>query len=189
MVDIGGQRDLFRMICFVGSSARLTRGPVCFISNQGALPGYVEMKKLFAVAGLTVSFAALCGYGQTPAPDVKAAPRAIPRTAGGKPDFAGYWNIPYVPNMALGKEDSVPYTEAGRAAYVNHDSKDDPTSNCWFPGVPRIMQSPYPSQWVQTPSHLVILFEYMHTFRSIPLDGRPHPDKMEPAFMGDSTGH
>jgi len=147
------------------------------------------MKKLLAVAGLAISFGVLCAFGQTPATGVKAAPGAIPRTAGGKPDFAGYWNIPYVPNMALGKEDSVPYTEAGRAAYVNHDAKDDPTSNCWFPGVPRIMQSPYPSQWVQTPSHLVILFEYMHTFRSIPLDGRPHPDKMEPAFMGDSTGH
>jgi hypothetical protein len=40
-----------------------------------------------------------------------------------------------------------------------------------------------------TPTHRVILFEYMHTFRSIPLNGRPHPADMEPAFMGDSTGH
>jgi hypothetical protein len=78
---------------------------------------------------------------------------------------------------------------AGRAAYKNHDAKDDPTSNCWLPGVLRIMQSPYPTQIVQTPTHLVILFEYMHTFRSIPLNGRPHPKNMEPAFMGDSTGH
>jgi hypothetical protein len=51
------------------------------------------------------------------------------------------------------------------------------------------MQSPYPTQWAQTPSHLLILFEYMHTFRSVPLDGRPHPKDMEPAFMGDSVGH
>jgi len=29
----------------------------------------------------------------------------------------------------------------------------------------------------------------MHTFRSIPLNGRPHPANMEPAFMGDSNGH
>jgi hypothetical protein len=148
-----------------------------------------DAHNLFAAAGLIFSVGALCASGQTPAPDSKPASRAIPRTAGGKPDFTGYWNIPYVPNMALGHEDAVPYTETGRAAYINHDSKDDPTSNCWFPGVPRIMQSPYPSQWVQTPTHLVILFEYMHMFRSIPLDGRPHPNKMEPAFMGDSTGH
>jgi len=119
----------------------------------------------------------------------KAPGKPIPRTAEGKPDFTGYYNIPYTPNMALNKENEVPYTDLGRAAYKNHDSKDDPTGNCWFPGVPRIMQSPYPSQWVQTKDFLVILFEYMHTFRSIPLNGRPHPQNMELAFMGDSTGH
>ncbi len=51
------------------------------------------------------------------------------------------------------------------------------------------MQSPYPAQIVQTKDFLVILFEYMHMFRSIPLNGRPHPANMEPSFMGDSTGH
>lgn len=106
-----------------------------------------------------------------------------------KPDFSGFWNIPYAPNMAQGNEAGVPYTDAGREAYRVHDSKDDPTSNCWYPGVPRIMQSPYPIQIVQTPEYLVILFEYMKLWRSIPLDGRPHPKNMEPAFMGDSTGH
>jgi hypothetical protein len=117
-----------------------------------------------------------------------AAP-SIPGMPDGKPDFSGYYDIPYVPNMALNKEDEVPYTERGRAAYRNHDAKDDPTANCWLPGVPRIMQSPYPIQIVQSPGILVILFEYMHTFRSIPLNGRPHPPRMEPAFLGDSTGH
>jgi hypothetical protein len=48
---------------------------------------------------------------------------------------------------------------------------------------------PYPAQFAQTPSYLLILFEYMHTFRSIPLNSRPHPSDMEPAFMGDSSGH
>jgi hypothetical protein len=113
----------------------------------------------------------------------------IPQTADGKPDFSGYWNVPYVPNMAQGKEESVPYTEVGREAFRNHDSKDDPTSKCWYPGVPRIMQSPYPMQILQTRDYLVLLFEYMRLWRSIPLDGRPHPKNMEPQFMGDSVGH
>ena len=113
----------------------------------------------------------------------------IPRTAEGKPDFSGFWDLPYVPNMAQGKEDAVPYTERGRQAFQNHDAKDDPTSNCWYPGVPRIMQSPYPVQIVQTRDYLVLLFEYMRMWRSIPLDGRAHPKNMEPAFMGDSSGH
>lgn len=135
-----------------------------------------------------------------------ASAKQIPRTQQGKPDFSGFFNIPFVPNMAAGPrqggegsagqldavapgESGVPYTEAGKAAYVNHDSKDDPTANCWLPGVPRIMQSPYPAQFVQSADYLVILFEYMHTFRSIPLNGRPHPENMEPSFLGDSTGH
>ena len=102
-------------------------------------------------------------------PAAAAESKPVPRAPDGKPDFSGYFNIQYTPNMAMGKEDSIPYTPAGKAAFLNHDAKDDPTANCWLPGFPRIMQSPYPAQFVQTPSYLVILFEYMHTFRSIPL--------------------
>src|SRR5215472_12906200 len=72
-------------------------------------------------------------------------------------DLSGYWNLPYVPNMAQGKEDTVPYTPAGKAAYVSHDSKDDPTGFCLYPGVPRVMQSPYPVQFVQTSNQLLML--------------------------------
>ena len=134
---------------------------------------------LLAVAPLVLSWA-LAAAESNP---------GIPRTADGKPDFSGLYTIPYTPNMAQGKEQDVPYTERGRQAFLNHDSKDDPTSNCWFPGVPRIMQSPYPARIVQTHDYLVILFEYNTMFRMIPLDGRAHADKMEPSFMGDSVGH
>jgi hypothetical protein len=113
---------------------------------------------------------------------------ALPRTAWGKPDFTGFWNLPYVPNMAVGKESEVPYTERGRKAFEEHDSKDDPTGNCWYPGMPRIMQSPYPVHILQTPQYFTILFEYMRLWRAIPLDNRPHPANMEPDFMGHSSG-
>src|SRR5437764_14205033 len=108
-----------------------------------------------------VSFGVVMGLTWTSAATAESKP--TPRMADGKPNFSGYFDIQYTPNMAMGKEDSIPYTPAGKAAFVNHDSKDDPTANCWLPGVPRIMQSPYPAQFVQTPSDLVILFEYMHT--------------------------
>lgn len=158
---------------------------------------------LMTVASVSL-FGALTAAAQ--APDAAAVSKQIPRTPEGKPDFSGFFNIPYVPNMAAGPqprgsgtsgdvdrvssgESAVPYSDAGKTAYLNHDAKDDPTANCWLPGVPRIMQSPYPAQFVQNGSHLVILLEYMHTFRSIPLNGRAHPENMEPAFLGDSTGH
>jgi len=142
----------------------------------------VTRSTIFAATAMAVALGAMTAARAADAP-------AIPRMADGKPDFTGFYNIPYTPNMARGKEDEVPYTERGRKAYADHDFKDDPTANCWFPGVPRIMQSPYPAQIAQTKDYLFILFEYMHMFRAIPLDGRPHPANMEPSFMGDSVGH
>lgn len=112
----------------------------------------------------------------------------IPRTADGKPDFSGFWNLPYVPNMAQYKEGEVPYTPQGLAAFQNHDFKDDPTSLCLYPGVPRIMSSPYPMQIIQTQDYVTMLFEYMRLWRAIPTDHRSHPANTEPTFMGDSVG-
>ena len=136
------------------------------------------MKTLFALLFFAASLVAQSGESS-----------GIPRTGEGKPDFTGFWNLPYVPNMAGGKEAEVPYTDQGRKAFQEHDAKDDPTANCWYPGVPRIMQSPYPVQFLQTKDTFIMLFEYMRTWRVVPLNGRPHPDKMEANFMGDSTGH
>jgi hypothetical protein len=90
--------------------------------------------------------------------------------------------------MAQGKEDQVPYTPAGKAAFQRHDSKDDPTARCLYPGIPRIMSSPYPVQIIQTPDYIVMAFEYMRLWRVIPTDHRPHPKKTEPTFMGDNVG-
>jgi hypothetical protein len=118
-----------------------------------------------------------------------AAVPAIPRMPDGKPSFVGYWDLPYTPNMAAKDgEAAIPYTDAGRAAFKNHDAKDDPTSLCLYPGMPRIMQSPYPIQIIQTQEYVTILFEYMRQFRAIPTDGRAHPENLPPSFMGDSTG-
>src|SRR6185369_3027560 len=122
----------------------------------------------FRLAGLSAAMVlAASAFGQTaPAP-------AIPRMPDGKPSFVGFWNLPYTPNNAAKDgEASIPYTDEGRAAFKNHDAKDDPTSLCLYPGMPRIMQSPYPMQIVQTKEYVTMLFEYMRQWRNIPTDGR-----------------
>jgi hypothetical protein len=64
---------------------------------------------------------------------------------------------------------------------------DDPTGICMPPGVPRSNSiNLFPMQIVQTPTQLVILNEYMNTFRVIPINKR-HPDDAEPTYMGDSV--
>ncbi len=66
---------------------------------------------------------------------------------------------------------------------------DDPAVNCLPPGVPRTsILGLYPTQIVQTPQQIVILYEQMHEHRIIPLNAK-HPDDLVPAYMGDSVGH
>ena len=64
---------------------------------------------------------------------------------------------------------------------------DDPTGHCLPAGLPRsVMLGLFPQQIVQTPTTIVILYEYMHTFRVISLDA-PHPDDLIPSYMGNSV--
>jgi len=66
---------------------------------------------------------------------------------------------------------------------------DDPTVFCLPTGVPRnTLISLFPLQIIQTPEQVVILHEYMHVFRVIPLNTE-HPENLEPTYTGDSVGH
>jgi hypothetical protein len=64
----------------------------------------------------------------------------------------------------------------------------DPVARGFHEGTPRInYQSGF--QLIQAPGRVVFLYEYGHTFRSIPLDGRPHLPADMKLWMGDSRGH
>ena len=66
---------------------------------------------------------------------------------------------------------------------------DDPAAYCLPPGLPRMaILGLFPFQIVQTPTQLVILYEYMNAFRVIPIGGK-HPDDMAPTYLGDSVAH
>jgi hypothetical protein len=63
---------------------------------------------------------------------------------------------------------------------------DDPTGRCLPAGVPRsVMLGLFPQQFVQTPTQLVILYEYMNAYRVIPF-ATQHRDDALPSYMGDS---
>ncbi len=61
-------------------------------------------------------------------------------------------------------------------------------SRCLPPGPPRINYI-FPIQNVQNPGLIIGLHEYVHVFRAIHTDGRPHPEDPNPTFRGDSVGH
>jgi hypothetical protein len=62
----------------------------------------------------------------------------------------------------------------------------DPSFFCKPNGVPRMGA---PSQIVQTPGQVVLLYAARNTFRVIPTDGRPHRTDQDSSYMGDSVGH
>ena len=137
--------------------------------------------------------------------------RAAPRTAAGKPDLSGIWIATGALLLMEGEEalaaaraadvaagrppgnsgEAPPYrpdAEAQRQGFLARRGIDDPMSRCLLTGVPRIKFRPLPFEIVQLPERAIILYEIHHAFRFIPTDGRPHPEDMEPSYLGDSVG-
>jgi hypothetical protein len=140
----------------------------------------------------------------------KTADKPVPRV-NGKPDLSGTW-IPGSTLLLFEGEQSVAAARAydaahGRAAapppesppykpdaekqrqyYLGRKGIDDPMARCLLSGVPRIMFRPLPFEIVQLPNRVHSLYENHHAFRNIPTDGTPHPDDLEPSYLGDSIG-
>jgi hypothetical protein len=65
---------------------------------------------------------------------------------------------------------------------------DDPTAQCLPGGIPRsVTLGLFPQQFVQTPTQIVMLYEYMNVFRVIPFTSK-HPDDILPSYMGNAIG-
>ena len=131
---------------------------------------------------------------------------AIPRTADGRPDLSGIWQVlstaswdiqdhaaqkgvPGGPGIVVGNE--IPYQPWALAKKKeNYDRRAelDPENKCYLPGVPRLMYMPFPFQIVQTPNELTMLFEYVHAVRFIFTNGTPHPRGPIEWWLGDSRG-
>lgn len=137
---------------------------------------------------------------------VAAQQYRAPRTAGGQPDMQGIWQADttayadLVPHSAeLGMPAGFGIVEGGEIPYkpeaaakqqenFKHRATEDPNSHCFLPGVPRANYMPFPLQIFQTPNDVAILYEYVHAYRLIPLNGSKHPDDID-FWMGDSRGH
>jgi hypothetical protein len=157
---------------------------------------------LAAVSGLVfLSLAAAPLAGQAAA----GKAQTIPRQPDGHPDFTGVYAGPGFSHR-VGPDDTdtprvstfdknlfPPFKPGGREKFYQKATgdvrHDDPTAVCLPDAHPREALAPYAQQWVQGPGHIVILYEYMHFFRYIPTDGRPHPKDVELTYMGDPVGH
>ena len=142
-----------------------------------------------------------------------AAIQPAPRTADNRPDLTGVYQASTrrggwdaeAPGEAPGvaaerrapdvqgvRSDAIPYRpEARKRAeeLLARRSVDDPTTFCLPQASPRMTSvGLFPIQFVQTPTQLIVMYEYFWVFRVIPLNRREHPDDVEPSHMGDSIG-
>jgi hypothetical protein len=118
-----------------------------------------------------------------------------PRSADGEPDLSGIW-MPqpgFIGNIAnVLKIENVPFQPWAKALYDKrraNESKEDPVGHCIPAGVPRADAVPYPWKILNTPGQMTILYEAVHGWRQIFLDGRALPKDPNPTWMGYSVGH
>ena len=135
-----------------------------------------------------------------------AAAQAMRRTADGKPDLSGVWQVlnaaawdiqdhaaslgvPAGAGVVDGND--IPYQPWARAKkdenFKNRET-EDPETKCFLPGVPRITYMPYPFEIVQTPTQIALLYEYVHATRNVFMNSG-HLEGPIDWFMGDSRGH
>lgn len=118
-----------------------------------------------------------------------------PRMPDGHPDFSGIW-IPkpgYTNNIAKDlKPGDVSLQPWARKLYdhrLSNNGKEDPQAYCVLSGVPRENVVPYPFKILNSKNEIIVLYEALHSYRQIFMDGRPLPKDPNPAWMGYSIGH
>ena len=155
------------------------------------------MTRVFAASLLAVATAGLAS--------LSAQTQAIPRTADGKPNLSGIWQVvnsavwdiqdhsaangmPAGQGVVEGNE--LPYLPAAlakRKQNLQNRLTGDTERDCLLPGVPRITYMPFPFQIVQTPREVGLLYEYAHVTRHVYMD-TPHLAGGITWWMGDSRG-
>jgi len=117
-----------------------------------------------------------------------------PKTPDGKPDLSGVWVVRgYTLNLAKDlAPDAVPMQPWAAKLYqhrLDTAGKEDPQGRCVLSGVPREDVVPYPFKILNSKGEIVILYEALHSYRQIFMDGRPLPKDPNPSWMGYSIGH
>jgi hypothetical protein len=117
----------------------------------------------------------------------RTAPTATaPRTPDGKPDLSGVWQL----SRILDPEEPpvLPWAAAVIKEWIETNGRDFPRGHC-LPDSVLLMSRFGINRFVQTPTHLVILNEAdIPGYHQIFLDGRGHPEDLDPTWNGHSTG-
>jgi hypothetical protein len=107
------------------------------------------------------------------------------------PDWSGVWSpseprtTATPPVLTTRGQKLMAEFEAGSARGENLQVAQ---ANCVPSGMPRIMRSPYPHEFVFSPDRVTVLIEIYSQVRRIYTDGRQLPEDPDPYFNGHSVG-
>ena len=136
----------------------------------------------------TVAVPMLVAIGQAAAADT---PKSVP-------DLSGVWEVTFGvrtrpgPGMAEQPSLTAEYAQklaAFKAAQAKGENVETPQANCVPPGMPGIMNQPYPMELLFTPGKITVVIEAYSQTRRIFMDGRKHPDDPDLTYNGHSIGH
>jgi hypothetical protein len=159
------------------------------------------MKSKYALLAVAVATVVLASGAEAQRGNREEQPRTpAPRLADGTVDLGGdgIWDLPWVTNFANrmpgykegDQPPMLPWTQAMWQYNKDNSVKYDPEGFCLPPGGPRSMGTPYPVEFIQDRDRIVLIFEGGgHVWREIHMDGRPHPEDVNPTYFGHSIGH
>jgi hypothetical protein len=77
----------------------------------------------------------------------------------------------------------------GPLGRANDDAMDPFLTSCAPYGIPRLMNNVGPFEVLQGKNRVLMLFETGNSIRQIWMDGRGHPEDLDPSWMGHAIGH
>ena len=133
--------------------------------------------------------------GQAPSRAETGTGRPITRTAwDGKPNFSGVWHMT---TMMDRTPESTPfnlraldrlYRPEINSLRAQMNEASGPDFYCAPQSYPMAMTVPHPIQLVHAPGAMLILTEYLQSYRYVPMDNRPHDPAMKRSHLGQSVG-
>ena len=129
------------------------------------------------------------------APPAKPAPRNAEGRAllgGATPDDKGLWLPVFGILDPIAPVKVVPFQPWARALYDDRQKHElEPHARCKASGTARQFLTPYGVEFVELPElQRVYIFDVggPHTYRTVYMDGRTHPENLEPSYYGHSIG-
>jgi hypothetical protein len=143
---------------------------------------------MMCVAGLLFFAVSPCLRSQ----DIQGGQPPKSRQPASAPDFSGVWTLKEF-SMTFSPKEQPPLQDWAQQEFASlikrPKTEVDPTiTQCFPPGMPRIMITPEPFEIFYLSNRVMMFFEYDHFVRQIYMDGRRHLEGLEPTWMGDSIG-